>query len=288
MNHGPLLDAIRSLTWPSRRRVSGARTGTHVSRLRGRAPELSEYRAYRQGDDPRDLDWKLLARSDRPFVRLSDDRAIHETWFVVDASASMAFPEATRDKWRTACALTVGLAAIAQRAGDPVALLVPGGTASAQLAPTTRRDAVFAIGAALDAVDVGGNTPLAPTLQRVATGVRLVLVTDLLGDEGAVRGLAATHFASGGEVLVLHLVSRGELDLDPAVALVEDPERPGEPYPVDATSAAGYGASFGAWLDAVRRDWIALGATYVRVVAEDDPVASVRAIVAGARDQAVG
>ena len=54
--YGPILDAVRGLTWPARRRVSGTHTGTHLSRLRGRAPELSEYRLYRQGDDPRQLD----------------------------------------------------------------------------------------------------------------------------------------------------------------------------------------------------------------------------------------
>ena len=74
--YGPLLEAVRGLTWPARRRAGGALPGVHVSRLRGAAPELSEYRLYRQGDDPRRLDWKLLARSDRAYIRLAEDRAI--------------------------------------------------------------------------------------------------------------------------------------------------------------------------------------------------------------------
>lgn len=259
-----------------------------MSRLRGRAPELSEYRAYRQGDDPRDLDWKLLARSDRPFIRLSDDRAIHETWFVVDASASMAFPEGTLAKWQTSCALAVGLASIAQRAGDPVALLVPGAGSAAQVAPTTRRDVVHAIDAALAGVDVNSSNPLAPDVRRVAGGSRLVVLSDLLGDEAELRSVAATHFARGGEVIMLHVLSRAELSLDPALALVEDPERRGTVLPVDAASVPGYAESLGAWLEGIRRDWVALGATYMRLAAEDDPVAAVRSVISGVQDARAG
>jgi uncharacterized protein (DUF58 family) len=68
-------------------------------------------RRYRQGDDPRQLDWRLLARSDRAYVRLTDDRIVRPTWLVLDASASMAFPsaEAADGKWGMARALAVGL-----------------------------------------------------------------------------------------------------------------------------------------------------------------------------------
>ena len=74
--YGALLDTVRGLAWPSRRRASGVLPGAHESRRRGTSPELSEYRAYRQGDDPKQLDWKLLARTDRAFVRLAEERSI--------------------------------------------------------------------------------------------------------------------------------------------------------------------------------------------------------------------
>src|SRR5688572_15250045 len=108
-----LFDSLRGLSWPTRRRALGALPGTHRSRLRGTAPELSEYRLYRQGDDPRQLDWKLLARSDRAYIRLAEDRSLLATWFVVDASASMAFPEETKGKWRLAVDVALGLASVA-------------------------------------------------------------------------------------------------------------------------------------------------------------------------------
>ncbi|HEU4565419.1 MAG TPA: DUF58 domain-containing protein, partial [Gemmatimonadaceae bacterium] len=58
--YGALLDALRGVRWPARRPVRGTTTGAHASRMVGVSPEFTEYRPYRQGDDPRRLDWKLL------------------------------------------------------------------------------------------------------------------------------------------------------------------------------------------------------------------------------------
>src|SRR5437899_10362725 len=115
--YGALLDAVRGVRWPAVRRVAGATLGAHPSRLRGNSSEFSEFRPYRQGDDPRRVDWRLLARSDRAFVRLTTDRATFSTSMIVDASASMAFPSPALDKWRLARELAVGLASVAHGEG---------------------------------------------------------------------------------------------------------------------------------------------------------------------------
>jgi len=106
-----LLDAVRGIRWPARSAVRGGIPGAHTSRLRGISAEFTEYRPYRQGDDPRRIDWKLFARSNRAYIRLSNDRAILPTMIVIDASASMAFPVATNAKWKLAAQLGVGLGA---------------------------------------------------------------------------------------------------------------------------------------------------------------------------------
>ena len=63
-SYGALLDAVRGVHWQSRRAVTSTMAGTHHSKLRGTSAEFTEYRLYRQGDDPRRIDWRLLARSD--------------------------------------------------------------------------------------------------------------------------------------------------------------------------------------------------------------------------------
>src|SRR5688500_19112907 len=136
-SRGALLDAVRGVKWPALRAVAGAMPGAHHSRMRGVAPELSEYRAYRQGDDPKRIDWRLLARSDRAYIRLAEDRSIVPTIVDVDATASMAFPPDSLRKWRLACDVAVGLAAIAHTARDPVGLLLVNSDGVRNLPPIT-------------------------------------------------------------------------------------------------------------------------------------------------------
>lgn len=280
--YGPILDAVRGLTWPARRRVSGIHTGSHLSRLRGRAPELSEYRLYRQGDDPRQLDWKLLARSDRAFIRLSDDRAVHPTWFVVDASASMAYPAPGLDKWRMARGLAVGLAAIAQRAGDPVGAAIAGRDGVVRVRARTRADVLVELVAALGSVAPGGRAPLAPALLHVPERARLVIVSDLLGDEEAVRRASAARTSAGGDVHVLHIVSREELDPPEALSLAVDPEDGTVERPLDAAVRQAYRERFARWREETARSWRLAGASYREVSAEGDAALEVRAVATAA------
>src|SRR5258708_29625623 len=90
--YGALLDAVRGVRWPAVRRVAGATLGAHPSRLRGNSSEFSEFRPYRQGDDPRRVDWRLLPRSDRAYVRLTTDPPPLRPALLLGASASLAFP----------------------------------------------------------------------------------------------------------------------------------------------------------------------------------------------------
>src|SRR5215210_8067868 len=136
--YATLLDAVRGIRWPARSAVRGGIPGAHTSRLRGISAEFTEYRPYRQGDDLGRIDWRLFARSDRAFIRLSNDRAILPTTIVLDASASMAFPSATPGKWRLASELAIGLAAVARSSGDPVGLIVARGEQSIHLPPRSR------------------------------------------------------------------------------------------------------------------------------------------------------
>jgi len=294
--YGPLLESVRGLTWPARRRAGGALPGVHVSRLRGAAPELSEYRLYRQGDDPRRLDWKLLARSDRAYIRLAEDRAILATWFVIDASASMAGPAPLVVlRRRRACELVVALASIALAArattssqalasialaaADPVGLIAVHGAGVVRLPARARRGAVRGVAAALREVTPAGSPPLAPVLGALRPGARVVLLSDFLGDERdllrASRGLGA----SGGDVHAVHIVAREELDPPRRVARAVDPEDHAVARPLDDGSRDTYLARFAEWRGRTAHEWRRAGAAWTEVSTAEDPVHAVRRIV---------
>ena len=83
--------SIRSLELRAKVVVEGFRTGLNKSPRHGFSVEFSEYRQYTQGDDPRFLDWKLYARSDRSYIRLSEDETNLRCYIVADFSRSMTF-----------------------------------------------------------------------------------------------------------------------------------------------------------------------------------------------------
>lgn len=285
--YGPLLDTLRGVRWPARRAVGAALPGAHRSRQRGTSGEFTEYRLYRQGDDPRQLDWKLLARSDRAFVRLTDDRAVLATWFVVDASSSMAYPSAdeasaARSKWQVARAVTVGLAAVAHASSDPVGLLASGTDGPSRLSARSRRGAVGELARLLDLVTVGGALPLAPLLTRIPVMSRVVIVTDLLGDASDLVRMAAQRSAAGGIVECVHVVAREELELPDGTHRARDPDVPAMQRSLDRRVVAAYRERFSEFRAEAARAWRAAGAGYLEV-ATDAPIPRVvRQIVSGA------
>lgn len=108
--------------------------GQNASRQRGQGLEFSQYRAYERGDEPRHIDWKLFARSDRYFVREAESEAGLAVWVVLDTSASMTQADVDtpdRSKHRAARALAAATIEIALRQGDRFGLMTIGdGTSS--------------------------------------------------------------------------------------------------------------------------------------------------------------
>ena len=219
--YGALLDAVRGVRWPARRAVPQGAPGAHQARSRGMAPEFAEYRPYRQGDDPKRLDWKLLARSDRAFIRLAPDHATLGTTFIIDASASMDFPAAEPNKWTLAKRLIVGLAAAAHSGNDPVGVTIASEFTTLRLEPRTRRGVIGEIARALDATRLGGSPLLAPHVALSAP--RCVVMTDCLGDFSELRAALALHVVRGGEAYLLHVVARTELEPTRDAMMATDP-----------------------------------------------------------------
>ena len=110
--------------------LAGLGHGLHAGAERGAGVEFSEYRAYAPGDEWRRVDWKLMARADRYYVREAERDSHVATWLWLDATASMAEPSrsiAGLDKLWYARTILACIAAIAQRQGDAFGLVVCSG-----------------------------------------------------------------------------------------------------------------------------------------------------------------
>jgi uncharacterized protein (DUF58 family) len=278
-NVGSLLDAVRGVHWPSRKAVAGGPAGTHQSKMRGTSAEFTEYRLYRQGDDPRRIDWRLLARSDRAYIRLATDRAVLPTTIVIDASSSMAFPLVSNAKWQQAQHLAIGRAAVVHADGDPIGVAVHDGVGGMRvLPPRTRRDVVREIARVVEAAGPDGLDPLAPVVTSVRSP-RIAIITDLLGDADELLRAASVHVVAGGEVHLIHIVAREELNPPRRAILAADPEEPMLQRLLVDSTRRGYLEAFGEWRASMARRWRAAGASYVEVAADEDAAHAVRRVV---------
>jgi uncharacterized protein (DUF58 family) len=279
-SYGALLDAVRGVRWPARRRATGATIGAHRSRLRGSSSEFSEFRPYRQGDDPRRVDWRLLARSDRAYVRLTTDRATMRTEIILDASASMAFPPVTLDRWQRAREVAIGLAAVAHADSDPVGLAIAA-EAPLKIPPRARRSVIAQMIRAVDDVVPAGTSSLAPLLAS-SRAPRVALITDLLGDADALLAECRLAIAAGGEVVLLHLMTAEELSPPSEAQLAVDPEDSTVRRSLDAEGRQAYRAALDEWLGRMQDQFRSAGVRYVRALASESAERIVRRVASDA------
>ena len=280
---GALLDAVRSLRWPTRRKAPAGLAGDHRSWMRGISAEFEDYRAYRQGDEVSKIDWKLLARRNRAYIRLSTEQTVLPTMIVVDASASMAYPSATLEKWHFARHIAIGLASAAHNGRDPVGIAVASGNGGAQYLPArARRGTVHQILALLAGIEPGGSPHLAPVLDTVALRhprARIAVVSDFLGDAEDLLKHATERSAAGREVHAVHVIHTTEMSPSSRPSLVVDPEEAQLKRPLTEFSRLGYLENFGEWRERLARDWRMAGASYTQVVTDAGAPQAVRRVV---------
>lgn len=276
-----LLDALAGVSWAGARQGAGGLAGVHRSRLRGLTAEFTEYRPYRQGEDPRRLDWKLLARTDRPFLRITDDHATRVTRLVLDASGSMAFPADSRQKWIQAALLTLGLAAVARSDGDPVGLWIPRQPEALVVPPHNRQGVLTEMIAALDGVEPGGRVSLLRALDQLRPGERVALLTDFLDQDAELLARARGLVLHGVELIALHVVDPAEIDPGPASFLATDPEDPSVRRALHEESRLGYVDQFRRWRESLAGEWLRAGVAYHVVLSDQDPARVIRRLVLG-------
>jgi uncharacterized protein (DUF58 family) len=216
----PLLDPaalarVKDLRLVARTLVDGAVVGLHRQPRAGTGVELAQFRAYQPGDDPRRIDWRAHARSDRLIVRESPVERDVTVRLVVDASASMAHRDGELGKLDYARMLAAALAFLALRQGDGVALDTIGDQA-VDLPPSRRRRALERLLFALQGLEAGGRWPgwdeLGPRLARPRRRELVLVISDLWDEDGNLAAAFAGLRAMRHEVVLLHLVARNELE----------------------------------------------------------------------------
>ena len=212
--------------------VEGFLTGLHRSPRRGFSVEFAEHRMYQPGDELRYVDWKILGRNDRLYVKQFEEETNLRAVVVCDASRSMAWsgdPAAVLPKLDYARRLIAALSLVLLRQRDATGLITFDDTVRAVIPPSARTGHWHQLLRVLAELEAGEGTAAEPALRRVVGLLRrrglVVFVSDLLLDrELALKALRFLRHR-GHHVLVLHIMDPSEATLSgPAEARFEDPE----------------------------------------------------------------
>jgi uncharacterized protein (DUF58 family) len=208
------------MRFTTRHRIEGPYSGRHASREHGGAGEFVDFREYTEGEDLRRLDWKVLARTGRAYIRLYQDETNLMCTLALDASGSMRFGAgSSRDgagsKLEYAQYLATALSQVIFSQQDQVGLALMADGLHDLLPPGGTQAHVARLQELIEQIETAPKSDIGKALrdafERLNRRGVLMVMSDFLFDEledafGAIRLFRHRHW----EVVVLHLVHPDE------------------------------------------------------------------------------
>lgn len=214
--HGPMLDRLRHLHLRARAVVEGLHAGSHRSIRLGRAVEFADYKPYLAGDSLRDLDWRVLARSDRLVVKRYRAETEVRATIVFDASADLG---STPQKWEQAVVLAATLAMLFQLDGAPFGLVIGAGdqVPVGILSPRSGSAHLARVLTALAMVRPAGRAGLDSLFrtvgERLSPRSLVAVVSDFMEEPASWTDALGALTRRRVDLRALHLYDRGEYEL---------------------------------------------------------------------------
>ena len=251
-----------------KRPVRGGLKGGRRSVQRGQSVEFADFRDYAIGDDLRQLDWNVLARLEKLFIKLYVEEEDVTISFLLDCSASMAAGQPPKLLFAKRAAAALGYIGLASE--DKVALTALAGRAGRRQVALRGSGRIFRLLSALSGINAfDGPTDLLAAARHAAAQLHgrgvIVLLSDLLDPSAdkVIRELAAT----GSELIVLHILSPEELEptLEGDVRLVDGETGNGLDVTIDLATIDDYKARLAVWQEGFADLAARRGATYVPI-----------------------
>src|SRR6266581_5080702 len=213
--HPQALMAIKNLELRAKVVVEGFWNGLHRSPYHGFSVEFTEYRQYSPGDDPRYLDWRLYARTDRYYIKKFEDETNLRCHLLVDNSRSMTYSSLPYTKAEYANTAAATLASFLYLQGDGVGLLSFDEQIREYLPARHRTGHLRHLMINLEKAAGGTQTDLTRPLKRIVEIVTkrglMVLISDLLAPIDALEKNLASLGACGHEVIIFNVLDPAEL-----------------------------------------------------------------------------
>jgi uncharacterized protein (DUF58 family) len=241
----------------------------HASPYHGFSVEFSEHRKYTHGDDPKDIDWLVYAKTDKYYVKKFESETNITGYLVMDLSQSMAYTyRQSLTKFDYAVCLAAALCYLMIHQQDPVGLVTFDQKVRESLAPRSKRAQMGNVLSLLARLKPMGETDIGRSVNQLAAMLRhrslLMIFTDLLAEPEPVMQALRRLRHRGHDVILFHVLDEAEVRFPfDGVVEFEDPETE-ERIEVDASY---YRRDYLAELEAMRtwyrRECFQIGIDYV-------------------------
>jgi uncharacterized protein (DUF58 family) len=190
--------AFKNMEYLAHSVVEGFLTGLHRSPFKGFAIEFAEHRQYVPGDDPRHLDWKILGKLNRYYIKQYEEDTSLRAYLVVDTSGSMGYSDGKTSKLDYARYTAAVLSYLLLQQKDSVGLVKCNHQMQTFLPPRSTRTHFRMLVNELEQARAGEQTSLGEVLhllaQRVKRRALIIIISDLFDDADSIS-LALNHFA---------------------------------------------------------------------------------------------
>jgi len=196
--------------------VEGFILGLHKSPYHGFSVEFAEHRPYNPGDEIRHIDWKLYGKTDRYYIKQFEEETNLKSYILLDKSGSMQYSSGKISKLTYGSYLAAALAYLMLKQQDAVSLTLFDDQVRQFLPPVAKKSHLNLVLGALERVQAGAETRIAPQLHELAEKLKkrglIILISDLLDEPEEVIN-ALKHFRhKRHEVILFHILDRQELE----------------------------------------------------------------------------
>jgi uncharacterized protein (DUF58 family) len=213
-----VMDQIGHLELISRRVVDGLLAGKHRSTTKGGCCEFAQHRQYASGDEIRQLDWQVYARSDRLYVKQFEEETNLHGIVALDASGSMNFGLSTVSKLEYARRAAACLARLLLRQRDAVGAMVLHEARPLFVPPRQNAAHLQAVLNALQSAQGSDGGALGSQIRACIPRLRrrglFVLFSDCFGDLDELGKALRIVRARGHDVVVMHVMAPEEVHFD--------------------------------------------------------------------------
>jgi len=209
-----LVEQLNQLQLSARSVVQGPTSGQHRSPIKGASVEFRQHRFYVPGDEPRRLDWRVLARTDRPYVKEYEEETNLRCVLMLDRSGSMAYGRQFGTKFDYAARLLAAMAYVMLGQTESVGVAMCGKGVESWLAPHAGPTQLGAVVNALEGSSPEGESDLGRAMHDVAERLErralVIVLSDFFMPPEELRGGLAHLRHERHEVVWMQVVDRDE------------------------------------------------------------------------------